>query len=143
MLEVDVVRRRRPGTAVVATVVAVLASALTAGAQWSWRMSATTPTDTTPTAAIAEAPSGRIRTGGLERERSVVKALAVAELDGCTSVIHVGHAPLKDAFEFRRATRVLVHQMQAFQELDRVASKVVRGEGGLIGVTYGERCRRP
>lgn len=116
---------------------ALLASAVTAGARWSWRTAASAGTGHT-----AGARPVLLQAGAPERERSIVEALVQAEIDGCTSVINVGRAPLKAAFRFRKATRTLVHQMQAFQELDRVTSEVVRDDDSLIGVVYGEDCDR-
>jgi hypothetical protein len=78
----------------------------------------------------------------VEDLKAFADALLQAELDGCTPVIRTGGAPLKAAFQFRKTTRMLVHEMQAFRELERFMSKVVKDGDSLIGVAYGERCDR-
>jgi hypothetical protein len=87
-------------------------------------------------AAVAE-PRARIHA---PRQETIVAGIAEAELAGCSVVLKMGGALLEDAFEFRRATRVLAHQLMALQNLDRVTSRVTRVDDRVAGVVYGERC---
>lgn len=90
-----------------------------------------------PRSAIIVEPRASIHA---PRQETIVAAIVEAERDGCSVVLKMGGAPLDAGFEFRRATRVLAHQLMALQSLDRVTSRVTRVDDRLAGVVYGERC---